>query len=59
MASKKKQKQNTKQKPLLLNPVFYIFLTLIVVVTNLRYNGALDKELEVSVLGVSQYVLIT
>ncbi|MDA3867647.1 MAG: O-antigen ligase family protein [Salinivirgaceae bacterium] len=59
MASKKKQKQNTKQKPLLLNPVFYIFLTLIVVVTNLRYNGALDKELEVRVLGVSLFVLIT
>ncbi|MFO7864303.1 MAG: O-antigen ligase [Salinivirgaceae bacterium] len=58
MASKKKQKQNIKQKPLLLNPVFYIFLTLIVVVTNVRYSGALDKELEIRVLGLSLFVLI-
>lgn len=55
--SKQKKKQAQKQKPLLLNPVFYIFLLLIVVVTNLRYYPALDKELEVRVLGMSLFVL--
>lgn len=54
MAKKKESSKNVK----LLTPVFIFFVILLNVITNLRYNAALDKELEIRVLGLAAFMLI-
>jgi O-antigen ligase len=51
-------RKQEKQTHPLLNPVFGFFIILTALITNLRYPPALDKELEIRVLGLAVFMFV-